>query len=413
MAKSKGRNLNLVKAHNLSAILLRLLQSEMVSRVELAEELSLSSTTITNLTAELLENEIIAEEEIEIPTTKRKQVGRPRRMLRLIPSARYAIGVHIGVGMFRVAITNLVAKIITNQTVEFDLDSSPEDVIKEIARVIEEIIKESGVDRKRIIGIGVGSSGLVDTVAGVNMVAVRLKWEAVPIRSLLESYVNFPICVENNVRSMALGEAFFGVGREVSVLAFVYGRIGVGAGFVVDGKLFRGSGAGAGEIGHTVILGQAGETCSCGNTGCLETLISEPVLLKQAGIIANQYPDSLLAHFIRDKDEGNLIECIFAAARAGDERTRKMIEERACYLGIALANLVNIINPELILLGGMFAQGQDLILPVAEAKMRAVAFAGLGENVKIAPTKFGWRAGVVGAAALALTSFFYQTTEGN
>ncbi len=98
---------------------------------------------------------------------------------------------------------------------------------------------------------------------------------------------------------------------------------------------------------------------------------------------------------------------------AGDERTRDMIEERACYLGIALANLVNIINPELILLGGMFAQGQDLILPVAEAKMRTVAFAGLGENVKIAPTKFGWRAGVVGAASLALTSFFYQPPEGN
>ncbi len=315
MSTSKGRNLNLVKAHNLSAILIRLLQSEMVSRVELAKELSLSSTTITNLTAELLEDKIIVEEEVEVTTIKRKQVGRPRRMLRLIPSARYAIGVHIGVGMFRVAITNLIADIITNRTVKFDLASSPEDVIKEIAQVIEQTIKESGVDRKRIIGIGVGSSGLVDTVAGVNMVAVRLNWEAVPIRSLLESYVNLPICVENNVRSMALGEAFFGVGREVSVLAFVYGRIGVGAGFVVDGKLFRGSGAGAGEIGHTVILGQAGETCSCGNTGCLETLISEPVLLKQARNIASQYPDSLIAQYLRGQDEDNLIERIFAAAR--------------------------------------------------------------------------------------------------
>jgi predicted NBD/HSP70 family sugar kinase len=90
-----------------------------------------------------------------------------------------------------------------------------------------------------------------------------------------------------------------------------------------------------------------------------------------------------------------------------------MIEERASYLGIALANLVNIMNPELILLGGMFAQGQDLIMPVAEAKMRSTSFAGLGKIVKIAPTKFGWRAGVVGAASLALTSFFYQPSEEN
>jgi len=413
MSTSKGRNLNLVKAHNLSAILLRLLQSELVSRVELAKELSLSSTTITNLTAELLEDKIIAEEEVETPTTKRKQVGRPRRMLRLIPSARYAIGVHIGVGMYRVAITNLVASIVISQTADFDQAASPEDVIKEIARVVDQIIEESGVDRRRIIGIGVGASGLVDTVTGVNVLSPRLNWEDVPIRSLLESFVNLPICVDNNVRSMALGEAFFGVGREVSVLAFVYGRIGVGAGFVVDGKLFRGSGAGAGEIGHTVILGQAGETCSCGNTGCLETLISEPVLLKQAQMIADQYPKSLLPQYMAEQGTSDPIERIFAAARDGDERTRIMIEERSCYLGIALANLVNIMNPELILLGGMFAQGQDLILPVAEAKMRSMAFAGLGENVKIAPTEFGWRAGVVGAASLALTSFFYQPSEGN
>ena len=109
---------------------------------------------------------------------------------------------------------------------------------------------------------------------------------------------------------------------------------------------------------------------------------------------------------------GNPIESIFTAARDGDAHTLKMIKERASYLGIALANLVNIINPELILLGGMFAQGQDMILPVAEAKMRSAAFAGLGENVKIAPTKFGWQAGVVGAASLALTSFLYQPLEG-
>jgi predicted NBD/HSP70 family sugar kinase len=102
------------------------------------------------------------------------------------------------------------------------------------------------------------------------------------------------------------------------------------------------------------------------------------------------------------------MELIFAAARDGDEMTRDLIESRMCYLGIALANLVNMINPEVIFLGGMFAQGQDLIIPVAEARMREVAFAGLGDNVQIKATDFGWRAGVIGASSLALTSFFYQ-----
>lgn len=407
MNRSIGRNLNLVKAHNLSAILLRLLRNEMVSRVELADELSLSSTTITNLAAELLDDGIITEVEVEVTAT-RKRVGRPRRMLKLIPSARYAIGVHIGIGMFRVAVTNLLANMITSQTVEFDQEASPDEVMVNIAKEINQTIDKSGVDRDRIIGVGVGASGLVDRAAGVNILSPRLCWENVPIKAILESLVDLPICVDNNVRSMALGEAMFGSGREVNMLAFVYGRIGVGAGFVVDGKVYQGSGAGAGEIGHTIVLLEGGDTCSCGNVGCLETLISERVLLKQAELIANQHPTGLLAQNLAQIDDGKPIERIFAAARGGDELTRKMIDDQACYLGVVLANLVNIMNPELILLGGMFAEGHDLILPVAEAKIREIAFASMGENVKIAPTKFGWRAGVIGAASLALTSFFYE-----
>ena len=314
MKRSIGRNLNVVKAHNLSAILLRLLRNEMVSRVELANELSLSSTTITNLTAELLEDGIVTEVEVGA-STERKRVGRPRRMLKLIPTARYAIGVHIGVGMYRVAITNLRANMVTSKTIEFNLATSPDEVLVTIAEEINQIIDDSGIDRERIIGVGVGASGLVDRAAGVNILSPRLCWENVPIRTILEPDIDLPICVDNNVRSMALGEAMFGRGREVSMLAFVYGRIGVGAGFVVDGKLYQGSGSGAGEIGHTVVLPKGGDICSCGNAGCLETLISEPILLKQAESIADQHPTGLLAQYLARKDERKPIESVFAAAR--------------------------------------------------------------------------------------------------
>jgi glucokinase-like ROK family protein len=411
MAKPKGSNINLVKTHNMSAILYTLLREEMVSRVELAERLSLSNTTITNLTAELLEQEIILEEQVET-SGKRKRVGRPRRMLRLIPNARFSIGVHIGVGMFRVAVTDLIAEIIYNQMTKFDLDTPSEDVISKVAENIELIIQESGVDRANVIGIGVGASGLVNYMSGVNVLAPRLGWKDVPIKYLLESHLDLPVSVDNNVRSMALGEAFFGAYRGVGSLAFVYGRIGVGAGFVVDGQLFRGSSAGAGEIGHTIMLPQGGDLCSCGNSGCLETLISEPVLVKQAEIFAEENPESLLAQYLKKEDISGKMEQIFTAARDGDKISLDFIEDRACYLGIALGNLINMINPEVILLGGMFAQGHDLIIPVAEEKMKEAAFARLGEKVQIAATGFGWRAGIIGAAALALTTFFYQHAEG-
>jgi glucokinase-like ROK family protein len=411
MPKSKGSNINIVKAHNMSAILYRLLQDEMVSRVELAQRLSLSNTTITNLTAELLEEKIITEERVEV-SEKRKKVGRPRRMLRLLPDARFAVGVHIGVGMFRVALTNLFAEIVSSQMVEFDLEAPPEDVVFDIVQRVDQTIGTSSVDPKRVIGIGVGASGLVNHEKGINLLAPRLGWKDVPLQFLIESQLDYPVRVDNNVRSMALGEAFFGAGRGVESLAFVYGRVGVGAGIVVNRQLFRGSRAGAGEIGHTIMLPQNGEVCSCGNSGCLETLVSEPVLVKQAQLLAQKNPDGLLAQNLKIMGERKQIEQIFAAARDGDLMAQDLIESRASYLGIALANLVNMINPEVIFLGGMFAQGQDLIIPVAEARMREAAFAGLGENVDIRATDFGWRAGVIGASSLALTTFFYQQDQG-
>jgi predicted NBD/HSP70 family sugar kinase len=242
--------------------------------------------------------------------------------------------------------------------------------------------------------------------------APNLGWRDVPIRDWLTERLGLPVCVDNNVRAMALGEAWFGTGQDVRALAFVYARIGVGAGFVVDGQLFRGSGAGAGEVGHTTIIPDGGDRCRCGNAGCLETLVSEPAVVSLAEELARQNPQGILARHLRSVEgTSSDIERIFAAARAGDEATRTMLNERARYMGIALANLVNTFNPELILLGGMLAQGQDLLLPVMEATMRQQAFANLGEQVQLQTTSFGRQAGVVGAATLALNAFFYQQPD--
>jgi predicted NBD/HSP70 family sugar kinase len=284
-------------------------------------------------------------------------------------------------------------------------------VITTIADIIENIITENKIDRERIIGIGIGASGLVDYQNGVNLLAPNLKWNNIPIRKIIQSKLNFPVIVDNNVRAMALGEAFFGIGRKVDSLAFVYGRTGVGAGFIVGGRVFRGSNTGAGEIGHTIMVPKDGKLCRCGQRGCLETLVSEPTLISEAQAVAEQYPGGLLANHLQRNGTEKTIERILLAAQEGDIPTKEMIEQKACYLGIALANLVNIMNPELILLGGMFAQAQDIFLPIATKTMREMAFAALGEKVRVQPTSFGWRAGVIGASALALTRFFYQAAS--
>jgi glucokinase len=293
---------------------------------------------------------------------------------------------------------------------DHSLDRSAPEVLREVAALIENALAQSGIDRHNVVGVGVGASGLVNPHTGVNVVAPNLGWRDVPIRELLVQQLGLPVSVDNNARTMALGEALFGVGKGIHALAFVYSRIGVGAGFVVGERLFRGSAAGAGEIGHTTIVPDGGEPCRCGNSGCLETLVSEPAIVRRAEELAAQDPEGILAHRLQ-RQEGRAIERIFAAARAGDPIAQAMLEERACYMGIALANLVNVLNPDLIVLGGICVQGADLLLPTIETTMRQRAFADLGKRVRLQTAHFGVHAGVVGAAALALHSFFYQQPD--
>jgi glucokinase-like ROK family protein len=408
-----GSNIVNVKAHNMQAVLLSLLTSvdsegeHPLSRSQLARKTNLSSTTITNLIAELIEQDIVAEDK-NTPEDIQRPVGRPRTGLYLIPDARYVIGVHIGVGLYRLAVMNLRAEIVCSKIVNFDISTPPGDVLQGICADIQEVVTNCSVDRQLILGVGVGASGLVDYLEGINILAPNLDWHQVPIRDFMESRLGLPVVVENNVRAMALGEAYFGCGRDAQSVAFVYGRTGVGAGFVINHQLFRGSSTGAGEIGHMIMVPENGEPCRCGNRGCLETLVSEAVIIRRAQKIAEANPDGILAQLLTDPGDRSTVECVFQAACQGDTAILQLLKEIGQYLGIALANLVNIFNPELIILGGLFAQAEELILPVARETLNRLAFAGLGEKVKLVPTSFGWRAGVTGAAALALLAFFYQ-----
>lgn len=408
-----GRGIGNIKAHNLRAVLLTLLHQGPASRVHLAQLTGLSTTTITNLITALLEQGIVAEtgkeSAAEQPETNgRLSVGRPPTLLRIVPTARYAAGLHFGVDTIRAGVTDLFGQLQSFQILAHPTDIAPAELLEQAARLTSETIAQANVNPAALVGLGVGASGLVDPELGVNVLAPNLGWRDVPMRAFFAQRLKLPVFVDNNVRAMAFAEAMFGAGRGVNTLAFVYSRVGVGAGFVMGGEVYRGSRAGAGEIGHTTMIPAGGAPCRCGNTGCLETLISEHEFVRQAQVLAARAPDAILAARLADESEPSLIERVFAAARAGDRDTVIMLNERAYYLGTALANLVTLINPDMIILGGLFAAGADLLLTPIEEAMRRRAFAGLGNAVALRVTGFGRNVGVVGAAALALDQFFYR-----
>jgi predicted NBD/HSP70 family sugar kinase len=394
-------------------LLLTILRQQPISRVRLARATQLSSTTVTNLTTELIADGVLdvcgLDADAQTPGA-----GRPPVALMLRPESRYAIGVHIGVRWVRVALVDLQANI--RQFVEFGVHAgeAPEPVIARIADLIAAMVRQFGLEVKgdigaqgrRIVGVGVGASGLVESGSGVNILAPNLGWENLPLRELLATELEaqlgpkgaLPVVVDNNVRCMALAESLYGVGRNVRALAYVYARMGVGAGLVVDGEIYRGADYGAGEVGHWVMMPTGGALCSCGNRGCLETYISEAVLLEMAEKV---HPELTTGR-------SEPLKVLFDAARDGHLGLIELLEDRAFYVGLALANVVNVLNPQLLMLGGWLHDAFDLIEPVVQRTLRKHAFGGIGRHVDVLPSSFGGYSGVTGAATLAFERFFFS-----
>jgi predicted NBD/HSP70 family sugar kinase len=399
---TSGTSSSDMKSHNISAILRTLLYQEGISRVHLAQTLGISTATITNLVGELIQTGLVLEDGI-VKSNGQTNVGRPQKALHIAADARYVLGIHIDVGRVYLILANLYAQKIKSWQFAHALDAPPEQVLDRAIEILRTTLPT--LNLAQLIGVGVAASGLVDSDRGVNVIAPNLAgWHNVPIRDYLMRRLNLPVAVDNNVRAMALGETLFGVGKQVRAMAFIYARTGVGAGLVVNGELYRGAAAGAGEIGHTTILPDGGDVCHCGNTGCLETLVSEPAILRLVDSLAQTHPE-----LKTELTSGQLspLDRIFVLAQSR-KYLRESLENRARYMGIAIANLVNIFNPELIVLGGIFRREKSLLLPVIEATVRQRAFAGLGEQVRFKVTDFGDDAGMIGAAALALETFFYR-----
>lgn len=390
-----------IRADNRRRLLLTLLHQQPISRVRLARRTGISTATVSQLVSPLIEEGTVAETGPDSAGLT-AGAGRKPTALQLVADSRYAIGIHIGARRAQIALGTLDARLLALQSVPHRPGEEPHLAVARLAAVAHALLSDAGLhaNSAQVLGVGVGASGLVERESGINIWAPGLEWRNVHLADLLGQFTGLPVAVENNVRCMALAEAIFGAGQDKPVLAFVYARIGVGAGLVVDSHIYRGAGHAAGEIGHWTMLPSGGERCRCGNTGCLETLISERVITEEAGrlepALLNGAPLPM--------------ETIFAAARNGHPHIRTMLEERAQYAGIALANLVNALNPDLIVLGGLLDRGYDIFGPVVKEVVERRSFNGAGTADTIRPATFGEESGPVGALSLALDTFFYSQT---
>jgi len=280
-----------------------------------------------------------------------------------------------------------------------EADEGPDRVIARMIETLEEAASASGLPVSGLRAVGVASPGALDLVHGRVFEAPQLPgWDGVPLVQIMSERLGLPVLLENDANAAALGENRFGAGRGTRYLIYLTISTGVGGGIIIDGKVYHGATGAAGELGHMVVWFN-GPRCLCGNRGCLEAISSGTGLAWRAQELVDRGEAPGLERIKRERGELDADE-IADAARAGDEDARRLFDESGLYLGIALANYINIFNPEMIVLGGgVVAGAADLFLDRAEETMRDLARKEPLRYVRLERAMLGDRSGPLGMIA--------------
>ncbi len=316
--------------------------------------------------------------------------------------AEYVVGVDLGgtkilSGVFKHSLECLAtAKLSTKSQRGVD------NVIERIARCVQDAVDEADLSIKQVAGIGIGAPGAVDFDAGKVIFAPNMEgWKDVPLKKELEKLVGVPVFVENDCNIAALGVYAGELKSKPKCLIGIFVGTGIGAGIIINGDLYSGFTHTAGEVGH-MVLEVSGPKCGCGNKGCFEALASRTAIFQQikAGIKDGKKTllTDMLGNDLNDLRSGDLRKAI----RKGDQFVDRVVEDAAEYIGIATANLVNILNPEVVVLGGGVIEAlEDEMMGVIVETVKDYAMPGSMDGVEIIASKLGDAAGITGGAVLA------------
>ncbi len=311
------------------------------------------------------------------------------------------VGVDLGGSKINVILADFSGNIEKRELRDTCAHEGPDAVIKRIIESIKRVA--SGAD---IAGIGIGAAGACEASTGVITFSPNLPgWHNISLRDIIQREFHLPTYLENDTTAAALGEHYFGGGVGIANLIYVGVGTGIGGGIIIDGQLYRGLSGSAGEIGHTTI-DINGPRCKCGNIGCWETFASGTALATEAVRQIEAGAHTTILNFA-DGDLGKVsAEIVFLAAQQGDKLAIDLISRTGYYLGVGLVNLVNIFNPELILVGGGLSQMGPLLLDPAIKVVTERAFELAARAVRIEVAQLGAAAGAWGAVALVLHEKF-------
>ena len=311
------------------------------------------------------------------------------------------IGIDVGGTNVKIALVDENGKIIYSNSVPTYAKMGYEYTVNNIKQAIKDLMKETETQPKDIQGIGFDFPGQVDYKTGVVKLAPNIPgWVNVPIAQMIEEEFHIPTKIDNDVRCAALGEMLFGAGRGCENFVCITVGTGIGSGLVVNGQIVRGASNAAGELGHIKLQMKDGPICGCGDTGCLEAFASGPSIVAMAqdyikGGKSTKFREMAAA------EGGEITPYMVAkAAEAGDPVAKRIFEIVGEYIGIGLTSVINLLNPEKVIIGGGVAEAGDLLFNPIRKTIKERAMVVAGEAVEIVPAQLGNSAGVIGASIL-------------
>jgi glucokinase len=319
------------------------------------------------------------------------------------PYHRLTLGVDLGGTKIMTAVVDSQGTMLSHEKHTTPAAQGKDAVIQAIVESVHQVIARTGIEIADLTAIGIGVPGPSNPQTGILFSAPNLPgWHDVPIRDILADEVGKRTFLINDANAAALAEFLFGAGRGSGCFTHVALGTGIGGGFVIDGNVYSGAQGTAAEFGHMTIDESKGPVCSCGNNGCWEALASGTALANEARRRIDNGEQTTLLNIVEGDLKKITAPVIHEAAQAGDPLAEKLLLRTSRYLGIGLANLINIINPDVIAIGGGLANMGDILLEPAYAVAKARAFAPAYEAVSFAPAELGGHSGVIGAAAYAL-----------
>lgn len=280
-------------------------------------------------------------------------------------------------------------------------ERGPDPVINRIARCVQDVVDECDLNLKQVKGVSVGAPGAVDPDSGRVIFAPNLGWEDVPLKKELEKQLELPVFVENDCSICTLGVYDIELERKPRNMIGIFIGTGIGGGLILEGKLYSGFNRTAGEVGH-MVLEVTGPKCGCGNRGCFEALASRAAIFRKIQTAIKDGQKTLLTEMLGDDLENLRSGDLRKAIKRGDKFVEGVIEEAAEYTGIAVANLINIFNPEVVVLGGGVIQAlEDEMMAIIVETATEYAMPGTTKGIEIIASKLGDDAGIFGAAVLA------------